>query len=105
MLASCFRKAEVKTSNFGFATVLVWLCLYREVAAPLALPMLPSRRTEVRGWRKEDGGLHAGLTGTCGWIILKTQKQILVLANVNVKDLVTEVLTEICLVLSCCRKA
>lgn len=39
--ASCLdwvRKAEVKTSNFGSAIVLVWLCLYREVAAPLALP-------------------------------------------------------------------
>lgn len=77
------RKAEVKTPKFGFATALVWLCPYREVAGPLALPTLPSRRTEAQGQRKEeDCGLHPALTVARGWAILKTQKQILVSADV-----------------------
>lgn len=62
---------------------MVWLCPYREVAGPLALPTLPSRRTEAQGQRKEeDCGLHPALTVARGWAILKTQKQILVSADV-----------------------
>lgn len=104
------RKAEVKTSNFGSAAVLVWLCPHREVAAPLALPTMPSHRTEAQGWRKEeDQDLHPGLTVTCDQVILKTQKQILVLADVALphkhKSFGHWSAGRNCFVSSCCRKA
>lgn len=74
--ASCLvkvRKVEVKTSNFGSAIVLVWLCPYREVSAPLALPPCHPQN---------QGRLHPALTVTCSFLFWK-QKQTLVSADID----------------------
>lgn len=51
------RKAEVKTCKFGPATVLVWLCMYREVFSPCLAHAATPQNWGVR--LEEGGGLRA----------------------------------------------
>lgn len=85
--ASCLvwvRKVEVKTSNFGSSTVLVWLCPYREVAAPLALPHC---HPQNQGRRRTVSCTQLSLWHA-GFLFWK-QKQTLVSADVD--SIATEV--------------